>query len=97
MSIQVALGIVEQDRKNFVVMEVTGEDIQTRFTLSDDKDYEEQLNLLIQGIAEVRSQMRRAKSGLVVVEGVSQDGLGSIQGRPANRPRRTGKQGSRAT
>jgi len=98
MSLAIGLGIVEQAGKHYVILETTQDNMQVRLSIADEESYEQDIDIIIEGLTEIKKQMARAKSGLFVAEGVSLNGSsGSIQGRATHRPRSTGKQGSRTS
>lgn len=96
MSMALALGIVEQNGKHYVILEATQDNVQVKLSVTDEVNYEEDLDVLITGLTEIKKQMGTAKSGLFVPEGVTLNGARSIQGRPPNRTRGKGQQGPRS-
>lgn len=97
----IGLGIVKNDvdNKHYVVMQVDQANISVAITLASQDNYEQPLDALIEGLKKIKGDMRGAASGLILVKDVP-DGYSPVpakEGRRVQRPRSSGKQGTRPT
>lgn len=84
---QVGLGLSKgDDGKLSVVLTAVENDMQVAIALTGEENYEHHIDQLIAGLKHMKADMRREKSGLVLVKGGVPDGLRKPQGRKLNGP-----------
>lgn len=90
MSLTLGLAIQQGlDGKKYIIMTAMHEAGQHMMTIADENTYEQNVATIIQGLNDVKAEMRKVKSGLVLVQEVP-DGLRPSQGRQQPRSRRKG-------
>lgn len=92
---QIGLGIIHENpgdetSKMLIRMDIVENLSGYTMVFSDEENYETDIDTLMKGLREIKADMRRLKSGLVVVKGGLPDGLRKPQGRKLGGPRSAG-------
>lgn len=84
----IALGIrPDTENKPLVVMEIYEPNVSLAVAITNEDNYEKDIDTLVDGLIQIKADMRRAKSGLTVVQEVPDALRQAQQGKEQRRPR----------